>query len=138
MSDTPTAPSHRRLLARLSDMREFARANSLGPFNERDVQEIYDAFAVSDSAPKDRRTGTSSRSLWDRTERRKAVCVSAAPQVWEVSNRTSSVLFATQELAKQYVASFGAATGGGMFVTNREVIGATPPKTGNTNSTQST
>ena len=48
-----------------------------------------------------------------------------APQVvWEVSNKTSSVLFATQEQAKAYVSQFGAATGGGMFITNRDVLGA--------------
>ena len=43
-------------------------------------------------------------------------------EVWCVANKTSSVLFESQELARAYVAQFGASTGGGFSITNLQVF----------------
>lgn len=45
MSEHST-PERMQLLARLSDMKRFAGAEGLGPFSERDVQQIIDAFSA--------------------------------------------------------------------------------------------
>lgn len=46
--------------------------------------------------------------------------------VYEVSNKTSSALFATMEDARQYAGSFPGSICGGMSITNRHVLGAAP------------
>lgn len=43
--------------------------------------------------------------------------------VWEVSSKTSSILFASRELAGAYLSSFPASIGGGMSVSERNING---------------
>lgn len=52
------------------------------------------------------------------------VSTSGLNEVWCVANRTSSVLFESQEMARAYVAQFGAATSGGLSITNMQVFRA--------------
>lgn len=44
--------------------------------------------------------------------------------VWAVENKTSFVLFASEDLAKRYVSSFPASVGGGMAVARLSVCSA--------------
>jgi hypothetical protein len=44
--------------------------------------------------------------------------------VWEVANKTTSCLFATEEAADQYIASFPTSVGGGMQKYQRHIIKA--------------
>jgi hypothetical protein len=39
--------------------------------------------------------------------------------IWEVFNRTSSILFGTEEAAKKFVSGFSASVSGGMTITKR-------------------
>jgi hypothetical protein len=45
-------------------------------------------------------------------------------EVWEVSSRTISCLFATEDAAKSFIATLPASVGGGMQVAKRFVLGA--------------
>lgn len=44
------------------------------------------------------------------------------PTVWEVSNRTSSVLFSSEDSARQYLSSHPATVSGGMSIIERPVL----------------
>lgn len=61
-----------------------------------------------------------------------AVIESAAPEeqrtVWLVASKTTSLLFAKKEDAEAYRAGFGAATGGGMTITECPVVSWREPQ----------
>jgi len=52
----------------------------------------------------------------------KAQLKAAQDEVWCVSNKTSSLLFKSKEMAHAYIAQFGASIGGGMSITNMPVL----------------
>lgn len=49
-------------------------------------------------------------------------------EVWLVSNKTSAVFFATEELAQQYVSAFAPTVSGGMSIQRASIIGAQPER----------
>jgi hypothetical protein len=64
------------------------------------------------------------QAVWE-AALRTAQSAIAPRTVWLVSNKTSMMLFDSQESARKYVSRFGAATAGGMSITNLEVFSAT-------------
>lgn len=47
----------------------------------------------------------------------------ASLMVWMVSNKTSCMLFATEEMARKYVSGFAPSVGGGMHISSAPVFG---------------
>jgi hypothetical protein len=63
---------------------------------------------------------------WDLPDAPAASSSAAPSAVWCVENKTCSAVYATEELARAYVAKFPASVSGGMQVTRIDVIGAAP------------
>lgn len=51
----------------------------------------------------------------------------AEPEVWAVSGKTFSMLFASEELAKQFISGYAPSISGGMSITRTPVIGQVAP-----------
>jgi hypothetical protein len=61
---------------------------------------------------------------------KQTVSASGQTDVWELHNRTMSMLFATEEAAKAYLSTFPVSVSGGMEITRRHVLVGRPDSGG--------
>jgi hypothetical protein len=68
--------------------------------------------------------------FWRALRRELTVSASGQTDVWELHNRTMSMLFATEEAAKAYLSTFPVSVSGGMEITRRHVLVGRPDSRG--------